>query len=226
MKKLDVLAAMREAKLIAIIREHDPDTALRVAQACIAGGVRCLEIALTTPGGLDVVAKLSKATDVVVGAGTVLDPETANAAIRAGSSFLLSPAVNVDVIRMSSRHGVVSIPGAFSPTEVVTALDAGADVIKVFPAATLGPQHIAAIAAPLPQAAFLPSGGVTLDNLAGWFVPGVVAVGVGGPLSYAAAGGDFAAITDTASRFVDAAARQVAWGQRTDTAPLCVRGHR
>lgn len=217
MKKLDVLAAIRDSKVIAIVREDEPDIALKVAQACIDGGIRCLEIALTTPNGLDVISALSKADGVVVGAGTVLDPETASAAIQAGALFLLSPAVNAEVIRMCSRHGVVSIPGAFSPTEVVTALEAGADVVKMFPAASLGPNYIDAIAAPLPQAVFLPSGGVTIDNFPGWFVRGVVAVGVGGPLTSSAAGGDYGAITATARRFVAAAARQGSRAERAAT---------
>jgi 2-dehydro-3-deoxyphosphogluconate aldolase / (4S)-4-hydroxy-2-oxoglutarate aldolase len=215
MKKSDVLASIRDSKIIAIVREDDPDTALRVARACIEGGIRCLEIALTTPKGLDVIATLSTTDGVVVGAGTVLDPETASAAVQAGAAFLLSPAVNGDVIRICSRYGVVSIPGAFSPTEVVTALEAGADVVKIFPAASLGPKHIDAIAAPLPQAVFLPSGGVTVENFATWFVRGVVAVGVGGPLTYSAAGGDYSAIAANARRFVEAAAQQTACSEWT-----------
>ncbi|EIN02178.1 2-dehydro-3-deoxyphosphogluconate aldolase [Paraburkholderia hospita] len=208
MKKSNVLAHINESKIIGIIREKDPEIALKAATACIEGGINCLEIALTTPCGLDVVESLAKIDGVVVGAGTVLDPETAKAAIQVGASFLLSPAVDVAVIRMCSKYGVVSVPGAFSPTEVVTALEAGADIVKIFPAATLGPKHIESIAAPLPQAVFLPSGGVTVENFGSWFVQGVVAVGVGGYLTSTAATGDYAAIVAKARRFVEAAARQ------------------
>jgi 2-dehydro-3-deoxyphosphogluconate aldolase / (4S)-4-hydroxy-2-oxoglutarate aldolase len=210
MKKSNVLARIGESKIIGIIREKDPEVALKAARACIEGGIECLEIALTTPCGLDVVESLAKTDGVIVGAGTVLDPETAKAAIQVGASFLLSPAVDAAVIRMCSKYGVVSVPGAFSPTEVVTALEAGADIVKIFPAATLGPKHIESIAAPLPQAVFLPSGGVTVENFDTWFVPGVIAVGIGGYLTSTAAAGDYSAIVAKAQRFVEAAARQSA----------------
>lgn len=214
MNKSNVLARIGESKIIGIIREKNPDVALEAARACIEGGINCLEIALTTPCGLDVVESLSKIDGVVVGAGTVLDPETAKAAIQVGASFLLSPAVDAAVIRMCSKYGVVSVPGAFSPTEVVTALEAGADIVKIFPAATLGPKHIESIAAPLPQAVFLPSGGVTVENFGNWFVSGVIAVGVGGYLTSTAAAGDYASIVAKARRFVEAAERQSALALR------------
>ncbi|UEC01715.1 bifunctional 4-hydroxy-2-oxoglutarate aldolase/2-dehydro-3-deoxy-phosphogluconate aldolase [Burkholderia vietnamiensis] len=214
MNKSNVLARIGESKIIGIIREKDPDVALEAARACIEGGINCLEIALTTPCGLDVVESLARIDGVVVGAGTVLDPETAKAAIQVGASFLLSPAVDAAVIRMCSKYGVVSVPGAFSPTEVVTALEAGADIVKIFPAATLGPKHIESIAAPLPQAVFLPSGGVTVENFGSWFVSGVIAVGVGGYLTSTAAAGDYASIIAKARRFVEAAERQSALALR------------
>lgn len=207
MNKSNVLARIAESKIIGIIREKNPDVAMEAARACIEGGINCLEIALTTPCGLDVVESLAKIDGVVVGAGTVLDPETAKAAIQVGASFLLSPAVDAAVIRMCSKYGVVSVPGAFSPTEVVAALEAGADIVKIFPAATLGPKHIESIAAPLPQAVFLPSGGVTVENFGSWFVSGVIAVGVGGYLTSTAASGDYASIIAKARRFVEAAER-------------------
>lgn len=173
--------------------------------ACVEDGITCLEIALTTPCGLDVVESLAKMTEVTVGAGTVLDSETANAAIQVGAAFLLSPAVDPAVIRMCSQYGVASIPGAFSPTEVVTALVAGADIIKIFPASTFAPGHIQSIAAPLPQALFLPSGGVTVENFNDWFVKGVLAVGVGVYLTSTAAAGDYASVTTKAQKFLELA---------------------
>lgn len=202
MNKLDVLRRIGSSRIVAIIREDDPDVAFNAAMACVEGGILCLEIALTTPSGLDVIERLAKVSDLTVGAGTVLDSETAKAAIQVGASFLLSPAVDPAVIRMCSQYGVVSVPGAFSPTEVVTALACGADIVKIFPASTLGPGHIKSIAAPLPQALFLPSGGVTVDNFHNWFVKGVLAVGVGGYLTSTAASGDYAAITAKAREFV------------------------
>ena len=205
MNKLDVLNRIATSRIVAIIREDDPDVAFKAAMACIEGGISCLEIALTTHCGLDVVESLAKMNEVTVGAGTVLDPETAKAAIQVGAAFLLSPAVDPAVIRMCSQYGVVSVPGAFSPTEVVTALGAGADIIKIFPANTLGPSHIQSMGAPLPQALFLPSGGVTVENFNDWFVKGVLAVGVGGYLTSTAAGGDYASVTTKAQKFMELA---------------------
>lgn len=205
MNKLDVLNRIATSRIVAIIREDDPDVAFKAAMACIEGGISCLEIALTTPCGLDVVESLAKMNEVTVGAGTVLDPETAKAAIQVGAAFLLSPAVDPAVIRMCSQYGVVSVPRAFSPTEVVTALGAGADIIKIFPANTLGPSHIQSMGAPLPQALFLPSGGVTVENFNDWFVKGVLAVGVGGYLTSTAAGGDYASVTTKAQKFMELA---------------------
>lgn len=205
MNKLDVLNRIATSRIVAIIREDDPDVAFKAAMACIEGGISCLEIALTPPCGLDVVESLAKMNEVTVGAGTVLDPETAKAAIQVGAAFLLSPAVDPAVIRMCSQYGVVSVPGAFSPTEVVTALGAGADIIKIFPANTLGPSHIQSMGAPLPQALFLPSGGVTVENFNDWFVKGVLAVGVGGYLTSTAAGGDYASVTTKAQKFMELA---------------------
>lgn len=205
MKKSEVLRQIAASKIVGIIRENNPDVAFKAAMACVEGGIRCLEIALTTPCGLDVIESLAKVNGITVGAGTVLDPETAKAAIEVGASFLLSPAVNPAMIRMCSKYGAVSVPGAFSPTEVVDALESGADIVKIFPASTLGPGHIASIAAPLPQALFLPSGGVTVDNFDSWFVKGVFAVGVGGTLTSTAAAGDFAGVTAKARKFAEAA---------------------
>lgn len=201
MNKLDVLHQIGSSKIIAVVQEDNADTAFKAAMACIEGGIRCLEIALTTPCGLDVIEELTKVDDVIVGAGTVLDAETAKAAIQVGASFLLSPAVDAAMIRMCSKYGVVSVPGAFTPTEVVTALDAGADIVKIFPAQTLGPQYLESLSAPFPKALFLPSGGVTVENLEQWTVSkGVFAVGVGASLTAGAQAGDYGAITHRARR--------------------------
>ena len=205
MNKWETIGKIRSSRIVAIVRERDPEVAYRVAMACAEGGLECIEVALTTPLGLDVIESLAKEPRLTVGAGTVLDAETAKSAIAAGASFLLSPAVDADVIRTGSRHGVVTVPGALSPTEVVAALQAGADIVKVFPADLLGPRHVQSMAAPLPQAVFLPSGGVDLDNFRDWFVPGVIGVGVGGALASTALQGDYAAIAGKARRFAEAA---------------------
>lgn len=206
MKKLEVISKIFKKKIIAVIREDDPDIAFDVARACITGGIECLEIALTTPCGLDVIESLAKDEGLLVGAGTVLDSETARAAIQVGASFIVSPLVEASVVQMCSRHGVVAISGAFTPTEIVGALDAGADLIKLFPANALGPKYFESVAAPLPQAPLVPVGGVTLENFSSWFVGGVVAVGLEGDLTTVRKKGDYAPIANRARQFVSAAA--------------------
>lgn len=202
MNKLNTLDQIRSSKIVAVVREKDPEVALNAAIACFEGGITCIEISLTTPDGLSVVSELAKISEITVGAGTVLDADTAATAIRTGASFLLSPSVVPDVIRVCSRYGAVSVPGAFTPTEVLTAMEAGADIVKIFPASTGGLSHIESISAPLPQASLMPSGGVSVDDVGRWFVKGVVAVGVGGALTSGAKNGDFASIKQRARQLV------------------------
>ncbi len=210
MKKLDVLNHIGASKIIATIREDDPEVAFSAAMACIEGGITCLEIALTTPCGLDVIESLAKVDGVIVGAGTVLDSATARSAIQVGAGFVLSPAVDPDVISMCSKYGVVAIPGAFSPTEVVTALSCGADIVQMFPAGALGPGYIETIARSLPQALFMPSGGITLGNFNEWFVKGVLAVGVDGHLTSTSTSKDYACVRAKARRLVQLALAEAA----------------
>lgn len=202
--KQQTLRHIRTQRIVGIIRDNNPDVALATAKACIAGGITCLEVALTTPDGLDIIRTLNKTAGdgVVIGAGTVLDAETARHAIIAGAKFLLSPSVDTDVIAMCSRYQVISVPGAFTPTEVVTALSAGADIVKIFPAEFVGPHYLKSIASPLPQALLMPSGGVSLDNIGTWFDAGAYAVGIGGNLTAGAKTGDFAAVTALARQYV------------------------
>ncbi|MEM5299995.1 bifunctional 4-hydroxy-2-oxoglutarate aldolase/2-dehydro-3-deoxy-phosphogluconate aldolase [Burkholderia sp. JPY481] len=205
MDKAVTLEAIRSSRIVAIIRENDPDIALNAAMACYESGITCIEVALTTPRGLHVIERLAKVANLTVGAGTVLDAQTAASAIHAGATFLLSPAVVPEMIRACSKYGVVSVPGAFTATETLSALEAGADIVKIFPAKTGGPDYIASLAAPFPQAVFMPSGGVSSENLDRWFVRGVIAVGVGGYLTADAASGDYAAVREKARRLVAAA---------------------
>ncbi len=207
MKKIEIISRIERKKIVAIIREDNSDVAFRSAMACIAGGIECIEVALTTPFGLDVIEELSKLDGIVVGAGTVLDAETARLAIQMGAKFLLSPAVNPSMIRICSQYGVASVPGAFSPTEVVSALEAGADIVKIFPAGLLGPSYLESISSPLPQGLFMPSGGVTLESIPRWLnTKGVFALGIGGSLTSGAKSGDFDSITAKAAQFVQAVA--------------------
>lgn len=204
MDKHTVFQGILERGMVGIVRAGSPDVALQIAEACIAGGVTALEVAFTTPDTLGVLRALRErhGDGVLLGAGTVLDAETARAAILAGAQFIISPGVNVDTITLCQRYQVLAMPGAMTPTEIVTALQAGADIVKVFPAEMFGPAYIKALRAPLPQAPLMPTGGVTVENLAEWFASGAVAVGIGSSLSGPGAKGDYAAVTARAQAFV------------------------
>ncbi|PKB22980.1 bifunctional 2-keto-4-hydroxyglutarate aldolase/2-keto-3-deoxy-6-phosphogluconate aldolase [Janthinobacterium sp. 64] len=204
MQKHTIFEGIIERGMVGIVRAGSPDAALRIAEACIAGGITALEVAFTTPDTLGVLRTLRErhGDDVLLGAGTVLDTETARAAILAGAQFIISPSVNVDTIALCQRYQVLSMPGAMTPTEIVTALQAGADIVKVFPAEMFGPAYIKALRAPLPQAPLMPTGGVTVENLNEWFASGAVAVGIGGSLSGPGATGDYATVTARAQAFV------------------------
>ncbi|MES2071137.1 MAG: bifunctional 2-keto-4-hydroxyglutarate aldolase/2-keto-3-deoxy-6-phosphogluconate aldolase [Pseudomonadota bacterium] len=204
MLKHAIFQAILERGMVAIVRADTADAALQLAEACIAGGMDALEIAFTTPDTLDVIKLLRQrhGDQVLLGAGTVLDPETARLAILAGAKFIISPNVNVDTIRLCQRYQVLAMPGAMTPTEIITALEAGADIIKIFPAEAVDPGYLKALRAPLPQAPLMPTGGVTLDNLPQWFENGAVAVGIGGSLTAPAATGDYGAVSSRARAFV------------------------
>lgn len=205
MLKHAIFQGILERRMVAIVRAGTADEALQIAEACIAGGITALEVAFTTPDTLDVIKTLRQrhGADVMLGAGTVLDPETARQAILAGAQFIISPSVNVDTIRLCQRYQVLAMPGVMTPTEIVTALEAGADIIKIFPAEVFGPAYIKALRAPLPQAPLMPTGGVSVENLAAWFDNGALAVGIGSSLSGPAVNGDYQAVTKRAQAFVE-----------------------
>ena len=177
------LSHILEHKLVAIIRGANPPDLLKIAQALHAGGVRTLEITLNSPGALASIEELANAMNgqMLIGAGTVLDPETARAALLAGASFIISPTLNKKTIRMTKRYGAVSIPGAFTATEVLTAYEHGGDIIKVFPA-SVGAKYFKDLAGPLPIVPLMPTGGVSLDNVKDYHNAGAVAFGLGSSL--------------------------------------------
>jgi len=170
--------------LVAIIRSPSADLLVEVAQALYEGGVDVLEVTLTVPGALEIIQQIRKelGDKVLLGAGTVLDPETARAAILAGAEFLVTPTVNVDVIQMCRRYDKLCMSGAFTPTEILTAWQAGSDIVKVFPAEFTGPRYISVIHGPLPQIRLMPTGGVNLDTLSDFMQQGACAVGLGSSL--------------------------------------------
>lgn len=208
---MTTLAHILENKVVAIIRGADPKGLLRIAEALHAGGVRTMEITLNSPGALASIEGIAGAMQgrLLVGAGTVLDPETARAALLAGAQFIISPTLNVETIRMTKRYGAVSIPGAFSATEILAAYEAGGDIIKVFPAGSVGAGYFKDIAGPLPFIPLMPTGGVSLDNIREFKQAGAVAFGLGSSLvntSQEVSDEYLAQLTDKARQFVQAVA--------------------
>jgi 2-dehydro-3-deoxyphosphogluconate aldolase/(4S)-4-hydroxy-2-oxoglutarate aldolase len=201
MKKLEILHQIVESVLVVVVRAETEDLATRIAGACAEGGIRVLEITFTVPGAARAIECLSSCRNFCLGAGTVLDPETARVAILAGAKFIVSPSFNPETARLCHRYQVPYLPGAGSVTEIVTAMEGGGDIIKVFPGETLGPAFVKATLAALPHAPLMPTGGVSIENVGDWINAGCVAVGVGGSLTAPAKTGDFAAITDLSRRF-------------------------
>jgi len=192
--------------LVAILRAPSGDQLVKVAEALYEGGVEILEVTLTVPNALEIINDVSKrlGDKVILGAGSVLDPETARAALLAGSEFIVSPVVNLDVIKLCRRYSKLIMPGAFTPTEIITAWEAGADIVKVFPADVGGPSYLKAVKAPLPQVRLMPTGGVDLNTMESFVKAGACAVGLGSSLveKDAIANGDMNRITDLASQYV------------------------
>jgi 2-dehydro-3-deoxyphosphogluconate aldolase/(4S)-4-hydroxy-2-oxoglutarate aldolase len=180
----EVCAAVAQQRVVGIVRAGDPDTALTRARALVDAGLRVVEVSLTTPGALDVIGTLTgdAAPDVVVGAGTVLDPAGVRLAVLAGARFVVSPALATDVVAAAHRLGAAAVPGAGTASEVVGALEAGADLVKLFPASTWGPDALADLRQALPQAPLVPTGGVRAEDAAGYVRAGAVAVGMGSAL--------------------------------------------
>lgn len=171
-------------KIVAIIRGFNTHDALPIAHALYQGGIRVLEVAMNSPQPLQTIEKIYQelGEDVMVGAGTVLDAETARLAILAGAQFIFSPIFDADTIKLTKRYGMISIPAAYTPTEIMQAFSLGGDIIKIFPASTLGPSYLKDVLAPLPQLKLLPTGGVNLDNIADYLKSGAIGVGLGGAL--------------------------------------------
>ncbi|MFV9511343.1 bifunctional 4-hydroxy-2-oxoglutarate aldolase/2-dehydro-3-deoxy-phosphogluconate aldolase [Tepidibacillus sp. LV47] len=181
---MKLLQEIMENGVVAIIRGAKPENILPIAKALKDGGIKTLEITVETPKVLTLIEKVSDefGDDLIVGAGTVLDPVTARAAIMSGAKFIFSPTVNVETIQMAKRYGVISIPGALTPTEIITAYEHGADIIKVFPANVFGPKYLKDIHGPLPHIPLMPTGGLDLTNVADYIKAGGVAVGIGSSL--------------------------------------------
>ncbi|MFO7295369.1 MAG: bifunctional 2-keto-4-hydroxyglutarate aldolase/2-keto-3-deoxy-6-phosphogluconate aldolase [Caldicoprobacter sp.] len=205
MDKEQVLSRIVEGGLVAVVRAKSSEQALKIADACMKGGVAAIEITFTVPGAVEVIKELARVYsngEILLGAGTVMDAETARAAILAGAQYVVSPYLNLDTVKLCNRYRVPCMPGAMTIKEVVEAMEAGADIIKVFPGELFGPKIIKAIRGPIPYAKLMPTGGVSLDNVEEWIKAGAVAVGVGSALTKGAETGDYEAITRTAQEFI------------------------
>lgn len=204
MEKKQALEALKKSGLVAVIRKPKSDQIDAIAKALVQGGVGALEITLETPGALAMIKHLKEkyADQVLVGAGTVLDAEGAEKAIAAGSDFIFSPNCDPDTIKTTIDRGKISIPGVMTPTEVVQAHKAGADIVKVFPASSLGPRYLKELQGPLGHVPMMPTGGVDLENVEEFIQNGAVAVGVGGFLvdKQAIQAGQYAILTEKAKQ--------------------------
>jgi len=206
MDKNEVLQKICDCGVVAVVRAQSPEQALKIADACVQAGIYAIEITFTVNGALDVIKKLAesnKDNKLLIGAGTILDPETARAAILAGAMFVVSPCLNLEVVKVCNRYQIACMPGAMTVKEVVEGMEAGADIIKIFPGELFGPAIIKAFKGPLPQAKLMPTGGVSLENVADWIKAGSVAVGIGGSLTAGAKKGDYESIVTIGKQFVE-----------------------
>jgi 2-dehydro-3-deoxyphosphogluconate aldolase/(4S)-4-hydroxy-2-oxoglutarate aldolase len=203
----EALKAIIDVGVMAIIRLDSSLQLLAAAEAIQAGGIQAIEFTMTTPHALDMLKEAAQNMNehTILGAGTVLDPETARAAILAGAKFIVAPNLNLDVIATARRYSVAVIPGAFTPTEIIAAWQAGADIVKIFPASIGGPELIKALRGPLPQVKMIPTGGVDLDTVSAFIKAGSAAVAVGGNLvdKEAIRRGEFDKITNLAKQYVE-----------------------
>jgi 2-dehydro-3-deoxyphosphogluconate aldolase / (4S)-4-hydroxy-2-oxoglutarate aldolase len=207
MSREQILRQIKKVGLVPVLRAPSAEVAVAAAQAIEKGGVPVVEVTMTVPGAIDVIREMVNSSQgrVLVGAGTVLDPETARACMLVGAQFVVSPSLNVKTIEVCRRYGVPVIPGALTPTEVVTAWEAGADVVKVFPCSAVGgPKYLAALKGPLPQIDLIPTGGVSLATAAEFLAAGAFALGVGGDLcdTKAIADGKPEVVTENARKYL------------------------
>lgn len=204
MYKEQVVQKIKELGILAVIRGNSSEEAVALSEACIRGGVTGIELAFTTPHADEAIralaGKYEKDGDVLIGAGTVLDAETARLAILAGAEFVVSPSLDISSIRLCNRYRVACMPGVTTVQGVIEALEQGVDIVKVFPGDVVGMNFIKSVRGPLPQAQLMPTGGVSIDNVKDWLKAGCVAVGVGGALT--GGGRTEQEITDLAKRFI------------------------
>lgn len=205
MDKEQILTRIQDCGIVAVVRAETTDEAERIVDACMEGGVAAIELTFTVPHADKVIEALAKKyspEDIILGAGTVMDAPTARIAMLSGANYIVSPYFDLDTVKMCNRYRVAVMPGIMTVREGVMAMEAGADILKVFPGDLYGPKIIKDIKGPIPYAKMMPTGGVTADNVGEWIKAGAVAVGAGGSLTAGAKTGNYALITETAKKFV------------------------
>jgi 2-dehydro-3-deoxyphosphogluconate aldolase / (4S)-4-hydroxy-2-oxoglutarate aldolase len=214
MKKLKLLQQMSQEGVVAVLRGDTPDEVVEMAEQSIEGGIKVIEVTMTVPFALQAIERLAKKYSsttsdpskyAIIGVGTVLDPETARAAILSGSEFVVGPALNPDTVTLCNRYRVPVLPGVMTIQEIQKALELGVDIVKLFPGNLYSPAMIKAIKGPLPQANIMPTGGVSLSNLGEWIKAGAVAVGIGSDLTTdAVKTGDYSLVAKKAAQYIEA----------------------
>jgi 2-dehydro-3-deoxyphosphogluconate aldolase/(4S)-4-hydroxy-2-oxoglutarate aldolase len=206
MQKLNTLTKISKCGVVAVVRADSKEEAIKISEACVNGGIDGIEVTFTVQGADEVIKELvsiyDKNPNVVIGAGTVLDSATARIAILAGAQFVVSPAFDEQTATLCNLYQIPYMPGCMTITEMKKALEAGVDIVKLFPGNAFGPEFVKAVKAPLPQVNIMPTGGVNLDNVGEWIKNGCVAVGVGGNLVAPAKKGNFDEITAYAKQYV------------------------
>lgn len=206
MEKEKIIQSICDTGLVAVVRATSGEQAIRISEACIEGGVVAVELTFTVPFAHEIINTLAKryqSGEVIIGAGTVLDPETARIAMLSGAQYIVSPHFNPDTMKLCNRYRVPVMPGVVTPREAIEALEAGADILKVFPGELFGPKAIKALKGPIPQGRYMPTGGVSVDNVGEWIKAGAVAVGAGSSLTAGAKTGEYEKITSTAKVFLE-----------------------
>ena len=207
MKKMKVLKALQECGVVAVVRGNTKETGINIAKACIKGDVKAIEVTYTNKFANEIIRELSEEfktqDDVVIGAGTVLDPETARLAILQGAEYIVSPSFNLETATLCNRYTVAYIPGVMTINEIVSAHESGVDVIKLFPGSAFGSSYIKAIKGPLPYANIMVTGGVNIDNLDTWINSGADLIGIGGELNSIGEEGKFDEITSICRKYIE-----------------------
>lgn len=206
MTKEQIITKIKEEALVAVVRAESAEEAKKITAACIAGGCASVEITFTVPGAHEIIRELCNTyqpEEILIGAGTVLDAETARIAILNGAQYIVSSSFNRETAKLCNRYRIPYMPGCMSLKEITEALEYGVDIVKVFPGNVLKTDFVKAVKGPMPQAEMMPSGGVEVDNVADWIKAGCVAVGAGGSLTKGAKTGNYQLITDTAKQFCE-----------------------